>query len=133
MYEKSWITVLETCFAMTIFKDELNLLFLAQFGLLLGVKVMHWLAQERVEFVCPPLRRACCDVSQMEQTPNVTLKYHARMIGVLAVLGCIDTALILRAQSILSGGTPSSQLLFGFEVRGPRPPRCRHTGSTPCC
>lgn len=45
------MTVLETCFAMTIFKDELNFVFLSQFGVLLAVKIMHWLAQDRVDFV----------------------------------------------------------------------------------
>lgn len=48
VYEKSWFAVTETCLAMTIFRDEFNAVFVAQFVLLLAVKMFHWLAQDRV-------------------------------------------------------------------------------------
>lgn len=45
------MSVIETLFAMTIFKSEIDSLFLAQFALLISIKMLHWLAQDRVEYV----------------------------------------------------------------------------------
>lgn len=44
-------SVLETCLALTIFREELNLKVLALFTTLLFVKTFHWLAQLRVDNV----------------------------------------------------------------------------------
>ena len=53
----------------------------------------------------------------MQQTPRLTLKFHARVIGVTVFLAAMDTAFVyIAVQSVLSAG-PSMQLLFGFEAR----------------
>lgn len=44
--------VIETCLAMTVFRDDFNTHFVLMFGLLLFLKVFHWLAKDRIEFVC---------------------------------------------------------------------------------
>lgn len=43
--------VIETCLAMTVFRDDFNTHFILMFGLLLFLKVFHWLAKDRIEFV----------------------------------------------------------------------------------
>lgn len=46
----------------------------------LQVKMFHWLVQDRVAF--------------MEQTPNITRLFHARMVGVSAILAATDAFLV---------------------------------------
>jgi len=43
--------VIETCLAMTVFRDDFNTNFILMFGMLLFLKVFHWLAKDRIEFV----------------------------------------------------------------------------------
>ena len=51
LYDRSWFAVTETCLAMTIFRDEFTSQIVALFGCLLAMKMFHWLAQDRVEYV----------------------------------------------------------------------------------
>ena len=39
--------IIETCLAMTIFRDEFNVKFVALFTVLSFIKVFHWLVQDR--------------------------------------------------------------------------------------
>ena len=43
--------VMETALAMTIFREEFNMTFVAMFVVLTFLKVLHWLLQDRVEFL----------------------------------------------------------------------------------
>lgn len=52
LIEKAWYAVTETCLAFTIFKDDLSPKFIALFTLLLFLKCFHWLAEDRVDYVC---------------------------------------------------------------------------------
>ena len=45
--------VIETCLAMTIFRDEFNAKFVALFTVLSFIKVFHWLVQDRCALCCP--------------------------------------------------------------------------------
>lgn len=51
--------VIETCLAMTVFRDDFNTHFILMFGLLLFLKVFHWLAKDRIEFVRFLFLRRC--------------------------------------------------------------------------
>jgi len=51
LYEKSWFAVTETALAMTIFRDEFDIRFVALFLGLLGVKIFHWIVADRVDYV----------------------------------------------------------------------------------
>ena len=44
---------MDTCLAMTIFKDEFDLKFIFLFASLLYLKSFHWIAADRVDFVIP--------------------------------------------------------------------------------
>jgi hypothetical protein len=55
LYEKSWFAVTETALAMTIFRDEFDVKFVALFLGLLGVKIFHWIMAGRVDYVSSPL------------------------------------------------------------------------------
>jgi hypothetical protein len=100
--ERLWYTVTETLLALTIFRDEFDTAFVALFVSLLFVKVFHWLAADRVEY--------------MEQTPAVGRLFHFRMVGVLAGLWLTDMLLIgFALESILIEG-PSVMIMFAAEV-----------------
>ena len=45
LYERSWYAITETCLAMTIFREEFNVSFVALFTALLFLKLFHWLMQ----------------------------------------------------------------------------------------
>ena len=64
--------VMETCLAMTIFRDQFNMEFVAMFVMLTFVKVLHWLVQDRVDY--------------LETTPTVSRLHHLRIITFMNVL-----------------------------------------------
>ncbi|KAK9492736.1 hypothetical protein V1508DRAFT_439582 [Lipomyces doorenjongii] len=102
LYEKTWYAVTETCLAMTIFRDEFNGRFLVMFTTLLFLKIFHWLASDRVEY--------------MEQTaPASPMIFHVRVTVTLTLLNLVDIYLIRYAlDDILTRG-PSMMVMFAFE------------------
>ena len=101
LYERSWFAITETCLAMTIFREEFKVRFVALFTALLFLKIFHWLLQDRVAF--------------MEQTPAVRLFTHARMLLLMATLFALDAAFLYHAVSVSLLRGPSVLLLFAFE------------------
>uniref|UniRef100_A0A7I4Z0A0 E3 ubiquitin-protein ligase hrd-1 n=1 Tax=Haemonchus contortus TaxID=6289 RepID=A0A7I4Z0A0_HAECO len=99
--ERAWHAVLETCLAFTVFRDDFSPLFVMQFVGLLFVKSFHWLADDRVDM--------------MERSPVITLKFHIRMMCIVAFLGATDSYLLSHAYftTLLKGA--SAQIVFGFE------------------
>ena len=51
--------IIETCLAMTIFRDEFNVKFVALFTVLSFIKVFHWLVQDRCALYCLCKVRPC--------------------------------------------------------------------------
>lgn len=51
LFERAWFAFTETLLAMTIFRDEFNAQLITLFAFLLAMKCLHWLLQDRVEFV----------------------------------------------------------------------------------
>ena len=101
LYERAWFAITEACLAMTIFREEFNVRFVALFGALLFLKIFHWLMQDRVAY--------------MEQTPAVPYLTHGRMVLLMALLLTIDSAFLHHAISTSLQRGPSVLLLFGFE------------------
>ena len=64
--------VMETCLAMTIFREEFNISFVAMFATLTFVKVFHWLVQDRVDYV--------------ETTPSISVVQHLRILSFMCLL-----------------------------------------------
>ena len=50
--ESTWIALTETCLAFTVFREDLSLSFLSLFVLLFFLKCFHWIAGDRVDYVC---------------------------------------------------------------------------------
>jgi E3 ubiquitin-protein ligase synoviolin len=81
--EKLSSAIMETCLALTIFREEFNLSFVGMFTVLTFVKVFHWLVQDRVDYI--------------EVTPSVSRLAHTRIVSFLIVL-------LVRAGGLLAFG-----------------------------
>ncbi|KAG0044371.1 E3 ubiquitin-protein ligase hrd1 [Gryganskiella cystojenkinii] len=101
LYERAWYAVTETCLAMTIFKDEFDTRFVVMFTILLFLKVFHWLCQDRVD--------------SMEQSPEIPLSFHVRMVTMIALLVSLDIFMVLNAANHVAVKGPNMMIMFGFE------------------
>ncbi|CAI2353865.1 unnamed protein product [Caenorhabditis sp. 36 PRJEB53466] len=99
--ERTWHAVLETCLAFTVFRDDFSAVFVLQFIGLLFIKCFHWLADDRVDM--------------MERSPVITLRFHLRMMTVLAALGFADSYFVSSAYFTTMNRGASAQIVFGFE------------------
>ncbi|KAI1316778.1 E3 ubiquitin-protein ligase hrd1 [Mortierella claussenii] len=101
LYERAWYAITETCLAMTIFKDEFDTRFVVMFTLLLFLKVFHWLCMDRVD--------------SMEQSPEIPISFHVRMVTMIAMLVSLDVLLVFHAVSMVTLRGPNMMIMFGFE------------------
>ena len=49
IFEQARFAVTETCLALTIFREEINMRVIGLFAVLLFTKIFHWLAAHRVD------------------------------------------------------------------------------------
>ena len=102
LVQQSKYAITETCLALTIFREELNIRVLTLFTLLLFIKIFHWLAVMRVEHIA--------------RTHGLPLSTHLRLSSLLAFLTALDCAfLALLASHLLQHREASVLLLFAFE------------------
>jgi E3 ubiquitin-protein ligase synoviolin len=101
LIEKARYTIIETCLALTIFRNELNPTVFALFGSLIFFKLMHKLSKCRLEYL-----------EQISPVPSLLL---VRMGILLLSLFITDSiGLYYSVQNILVKGR-SVVILFGFE------------------
>ncbi|CAL5228388.1 g11511 [Coccomyxa viridis] len=93
--------IIETCLAMTIFRDEFNVKFVALFTILSFIKVFHWLVQDRVDYI--------------ETTPHVSRLHHLRIVTFMGILLAIDSAFLKYLVGKTLEKSASVHLLFSFE------------------
>ncbi|KAK6926158.1 Zinc finger, RING-type, partial [Dillenia turbinata] len=100
--EQSWREVMEILFAITIFRHDFSVSFLAMVTALLLIKALHWLAQKRVEYI--------------ETTPSVTLLSHVRIVSFMGFLLGIDCLFLYSSiKYLLQTRQASVSLFFSFE------------------
>lgn len=93
---------MESLLALTIFREEFGAFFVTMFGLLIFVKVLHWLVQDRVEL--------------LEVTPTISLVQHFRLVSFFLTLGLLDLTLLqYTVQGTIQANGQSVMLLFAFE------------------
>ncbi|OQR91126.1 hypothetical protein ACHHYP_04957 [Achlya hypogyna] len=101
LYDHARFAIAETCFTLSVFREEMTLKVLALFTLLLFIKTFHWLCQWRGEHI--------------EQSEIVSRSTHVRLVMLMSLLAAIDMSfVILSAVKVLERG-PSVLVLFGFE------------------
>jgi E3 ubiquitin-protein ligase synoviolin len=101
LYESSRFAIMETCLALTIFREELSARVVTLFTALLFFKAFHWLARARVEHI--------------EQTDTQSLPAHVRLVGLLLVLLFCDISIVNACILVLAEHRPSVLILFAFE------------------
>lgn len=101
LFEKAKYAFIETCLALTIFRQELSGLVIGLFGFLIFVKLLHKLAKARQEY--------------LEQIADVSLIMELRMGSLLFFLLAVDAIVVYYSfQNFLMKGR-SVLMLFGFE------------------
>ena len=78
--ERSWYSLVGTLLAVSIFRDDFSVSFVILFGVLLFLKIFHWLSAERV--------------ASIMQSPSVPRIFHARMVSILTTLLLADAILV---------------------------------------
>lgn len=96
--------VIESCFAMSVFREEFNLTFVALITTLLLIKSLHWLSKDRIEF--------------LEEQPLSPRRAHVRVVCLMAFLLCTDLIFVARSiQATLSlNGTMYSLFTFEYSI-----------------
>ncbi|KAL0447016.1 UNVERIFIED_CONTAM: ERAD-associated E3 ubiquitin-protein ligase HRD1A [Sesamum latifolium] len=102
--EQSWREVMEILFAITIFRQDFSVTFLALVTALLLIKALHWLAQKRVEYI--------------ETTPSVPKLSHIRIVSFLGFLLLVDSIFLYNSVKymILATTTVSTFVKYVFYV-----------------
>lgn len=100
--EQSWRELMEILFAITIFRQDFSVIFLAMVTGLLFIKSLHWLAQKRVEHI--------------ETTPAVTKLSHIRIVSFMGFLLLIDSIFLYNYMNhLIQTRQASVSLFFAFE------------------
>ncbi|OIW05582.1 hypothetical protein TanjilG_23368 [Lupinus angustifolius] len=100
--EQSWREVVEILFAITIFRQDFSVSFLAMVTTLLLIKALHWLAQKRLEYI--------------ETTPSVTKLSHVRIVSFMGFLFLLDIIFLYSSvKHLILTWQPSVSLFFAFE------------------
>jgi E3 ubiquitin-protein ligase synoviolin len=92
---QSWREVVEILFAVTIFRQDFSVAFLAMVAALLLVKALHWLAQKYIE-----------------TTPSVPLLSHVRIVSFMAFLLLVDCLFLSNSLSPLIQKREASIAIF---------------------
>jgi E3 ubiquitin-protein ligase synoviolin len=101
LHENVRYAVTETCLALTIFRDEISFHVMALFTALVFLKIFHWLAQARIEFI--------------EQTDVISRLTHMRLVTLMALLAAVDTGFVVWCTLRVMEMGPTVFILFGFE------------------
>ncbi|KAL7148934.1 hypothetical protein ABFS83_05G006400 [Erythranthe nasuta] len=100
--EQSWREIMEILFAVTIFRQDFSVTFIAMVTALLLIKALHWMAQKRVEYI--------------ETTPTVTKLSHFRIVSFMGFLLLVDVSFMYKSiKYLLDTRTASVSLFFSFE------------------
>ncbi|XP_051122100.1 ERAD-associated E3 ubiquitin-protein ligase HRD1B-like [Andrographis paniculata] len=102
LHEQLWAEIMEILFAITVFRQDFSIAFLAMITALLMIKSLNWLAQKRVEYI--------------ETTPSLSRLSHIRIASFLVFLLLIDSIFLYNSVKILLETRQASvSLFFSFE------------------
>ncbi|KAI8906363.1 hypothetical protein EDD86DRAFT_60024 [Gorgonomyces haynaldii] len=101
LYERSWFSVMDTCLALTIFKDDFNVFFMLNLVALVFCKVFHWIIQDRIDF--------------MEQSTGLTRSFHIKINFAILSFLVFDVSFFAYAVMQTLDVGPSLLIYFGFE------------------
>ncbi|ETW08937.1 hypothetical protein H310_01419 [Aphanomyces invadans] len=101
LYDHARFAIAETCFTLSVFREEMSLRVLGLFTILLFLKTFHWLCQWRGEHI--------------EQSEVVSRITHVRLVLLMALLAAVDMIFVIVSGLQVAERGPSVLVLFGFE------------------
>ncbi|KAF0726824.1 hypothetical protein AaE_009565, partial [Aphanomyces astaci] len=101
LYDHARFAIAETCFTLSVFREEMSLRVLGLFTILLFLKTFHWLCQWRGEHI--------------EQSEVVSRITHVRLVLLMALLAAVDMVFVVVSGLQVAERGPSVLVLFGFE------------------
>lgn len=101
LWERLKYIVTETLMAFAIFRDDFCPHFAFLFAILLYMKIIHWLGEERVD--------------HLERSPIIPKLFHARILGLLVLLTILDFSFMSVALNAINKAGPSPNIAFCFE------------------
>lgn len=103
MFERLWIFLTESLLALTIFRDDFSVSFIALYSMLVFLKCFHWISADRVDYIdqVPP--------------PGPPPFFHVRLTAVLAILTTFDILLFLYSMEHVMVMGVSAMVLFASE------------------
>lgn len=96
------LAIMESFFAMALFRDEYDINFIARFVFLIIVKSFHWIIESRVDFM-----------DEIEGQPK--LSWLVQINSVFGLLFIIDSLMISYSIMYTITRGPSMLIVFGFE------------------
>ncbi|WVQ77436.1 hypothetical protein IAR50_007122 [Cryptococcus sp. DSM 104548] len=103
LWERLWAFMTESLLALAIFREDFNIGFIFMLSILIFLKCFHWISADRVDYMdqIPP--------------PGPPKSFHARMMGIIAILMALDLFFVGYAlNTILTEGV-SSMIIFTTE------------------
>ena len=113
--------IIETCLAMTIFRDEFNVKFVALFTVLSFIKVFHWLVQDRYGLLLQQLAVLQVPASELSKHTCLTL-----LVSEVLLDANIAARLAIRVLHFYPALCPSSSQHQHEEVSAQPCKHCRH-------
>ena len=101
IYEGSWMVIIDSLFALSMFRSEMDLRLLITFCVLLAVKIFHWICSDRIDY--------------MEQRNAQPWLYHAKLCLLLFILILTDLTVVGYAYERTMTSGASCWLQFAFE------------------
>eukprot|EP00178_Gracilaria_changii_P021787 TRINITY_DN645_c0_g1_i1.p1 TRINITY_DN645_c0_g1~~TRINITY_DN645_c0_g1_i1.p1 ORF type:complete len:807 (-),score=125.25 TRINITY_DN645_c0_g1_i1:130-2550(-) len=102
LHHRARDTIIEYCFAISVFRDDFNTPFVALIMTLLMLKSLHWLAKDRTDY--------------LEEQLRCPLRTHIRLVGLLTLLAFLDCFLAtICIESTMQSNGRSMFVLFSFE------------------
>lgn len=103
LYERAWISLTETCLAMTIFREEVGGWFLVMFVTLLVGKVWQWIGEGRL------------DIYEQQPPANPRL-FHLRLTASLGLSFLFDFFMLwYTVSTVRQQARPNMMVMFAFE------------------
>ncbi|RQM25954.1 hypothetical protein B5M09_004382 [Aphanomyces astaci] len=98
LYDHARFAIAETCFTLSVFREEMSLRVLGLFTILLFLKTFHWLCQWRGEHI--------------EQSEVVSRITHVRLVLLMALLAAVDMVFVVVSGLQVAERGPSFLILF---------------------
>jgi E3 ubiquitin-protein ligase synoviolin len=101
VYDRAKYSITETCLALTIFRQELSPTVFLFFGVLIFLKIFHWVVRSRLD--------------HMEQVVRITISTHISLTCIVLILLAVDISICYYCVNFSISKGKTVIILFAFE------------------